>query len=185
MREDFGLETVSLLEEETEHPAEPRWRVVVAAAGEDPPARPYDADVESPAADGLTLAARGRKPSGDDRLVLGACAAQPVMAHVHARLAATAAETGLSPRPNTRASVLLAASRDLRAPLRTAEAALDHLFADLGTRPSAPETELPDVIADAAVLTRVLAVPAAEALGHPRLSRDRTRPLALPNRHFQ
>ncbi|MCZ0983201.1 DUF4118 domain-containing protein [Streptomyces diastatochromogenes] len=229
VREDFGLDAVSLLEEDTEHPAEPRWRVV-AGVGEDPPARPYEADVESPGADGLTLAARGRALSSDDRLVLGACAAQLVMAYTHGRLAADAAETGLrAEAEHTRASLLLAASSDLRAPLRTAEGALHHLSADLGTRPPAQETEqylatarasvrravqlvadlddlsrlraasldvyprpvdldevltevldtlgpgsrrlhcnlpdqLPDVIADAAVLTRVLAVLAAEAL---------------------
>ncbi|MGW8762489.1 DUF4118 domain-containing protein [Streptomyces sp. NPDC055815] len=230
VREDFGLEAVSLLEEDTEHPAEPRWRIV-AGAGEHPPARPYDADVESPAADGLTLAARGRTLSSDDRLVLAACAAQLVMAHVHGRLAAAAAETGLrAEAEHTRASLLLAASRDLRAPLRTAEGALHHLSTPAARLP-APEEEqylttarasvrraaqlvtdlddlsrlhaesldmyprpvdldevltevldtlgpgsqrircnlpdqLPDVIADAAVLTRVLAVLAAEALRH-------------------
>ncbi|MEU6170116.1 sensor histidine kinase [Streptomyces tanashiensis] len=231
VREDFGLDAVSLLEEDTEHPAEPRWRVV-AGAGEDPPARPYEADVESPAADGMTLAARGRTLNSDDRLVLAACAAQLAMAYAHGRLAAAAAETGLrADAEHTRASLLLAASRDLRAPLRTAEGALHHLSADPNARPPAREEErylatarrsvrraaqlvadlddlsrlhaesldmyprpvdlddvltevldtlgpgsrrirchlpdrLPDVIADAAVLTRVLAVLAAEALRH-------------------
>ncbi|GEB55521.1 sensor histidine kinase [Streptomyces gardneri] len=234
VREDFGLDAVSLLAEDTEHPAAPRWHMV-AGAGEDPPERPYDADVESPAADGLILAARGRSLSSDDRLVLEACAAQLVMAHVHGRLAAVAAETGLrAEAEHTRASLLLAASRDLRAPLRTADEALHRLSSlpagpdsrppvreverflatarssvrravqlvtdlddlsrlhaeslDMYPRPvdldevltavldilgpgsqrircSLPE-QLPDVIADAAVLTRVLAALAAEALRH-------------------
>ncbi|MFD4322938.1 DUF4118 domain-containing protein, partial [Streptomyces sp. NPDC058548] len=234
VREDFGLDAVSLLAEDTEHPAAPRWHVV-AAAGEDPPERPYDADVESPAADGLILAARGRALSSDDRLVLEACAAQLVMAHVHGRLAAAAAETGLrAEAEHTRASLLLAASRDLRAPLRFADEALQRL-SDLPAgpdgRPPVREAERflttarssvrravqlvtdlddlsrlhaesldmyprpvdldevlttvldtlgpgsqrirctlpeqpPDVVADAAVLTRVLAALAAEALRH-------------------
>ncbi|THA40178.1 hypothetical protein [Streptomyces sp. A1547] len=58
VREDFGLDAVSLLERDARHAAEPRW-YVVASTGRDPPERPYDADVESPAGDSLTLAVRG------------------------------------------------------------------------------------------------------------------------------
>ncbi|MEU8619535.1 DUF4118 domain-containing protein [Streptomyces sp. NPDC048623] len=144
VREDFGLDAVSLLKEDTEHPAEPRWSVV-AGAGENPPERPYDADVETPvdssAPDGLTLAARGRTLSSDDQLVLRACAAQLVMAYEHGRLAAAAAETGLrAEAEHTRASLLLAASRDLREPLRTAEDALRRL----SVRPAPSKTRPPD-----------------------------------------
>ncbi|MYV76492.1 hypothetical protein GT352_21525 [Streptomyces sp. SID1046] len=74
VREDFGLEAVSLLERDTGHAAEPRW-YVVASTGEDPPEHPYDADVDSPVGDDLTLAARGSPLSSDDQRVLGACAA--------------------------------------------------------------------------------------------------------------
>ncbi|MEU2231312.1 sensor histidine kinase [Streptomyces vietnamensis] len=147
VREDFGLDAVSLLKEDTEHPAEPRWSVV-AAAGENPPERPYDADVEapvdSPASDGLTLAARGRTLSSDDQLVLRACAAQLVMAYAHGRLAAAAAETGLrAEAEHTRASLLLAASRDLRAPLRAAEEALQRLSAHPATSNVPPNARQP------------------------------------------
>ncbi|MDV9186977.1 DUF4118 domain-containing protein [Streptomyces sp. SR27] len=145
VREDFGLDAVSLLKEDTEHPAEPRWSVV-AAAGENPPERPYDADVETPvdsfAPDGVTLAARGRSMSSDDQLVLRACAAQLGMAYAHGRLAVAAAETGLrAEAAHTRASLLLAASRDLRAPLHAAEEALRRLSdpAPSNARPSAEE----------------------------------------------
>ncbi|WP_329097354.1 sensor histidine kinase [Streptomyces sp. NBC_01439] len=228
VREDFGLEAVSLLERDTGHAAEPRW-YVVASTGEDPPERPYDADVDSPVGDDLTLAARGRPLSSDDQRVLGACAAQLGMAYSHGRLAAHDAETGLrAAAEHTRASLLLTASRDLRGPLRTADEALDGLGVGVGTdtresrnlatarssvrravqllsdldelsrlhagaldlylRPvdldelltavlddlgpgghaiqcSLPEL-LPDVIADAAVLTRVLTALAAEAQRH-------------------
>ncbi|MFG2483245.1 sensor histidine kinase [Streptomyces virginiae] len=223
VREDFGLEAVSLLERDTGHAAEPRW-YVVASTGADPPERPYDADVDSCVGDDLTLAARGHSLSSDDQRVLGACAAQLGMAYSHGRLAAHDAESGLrAEAEHTRASLLLTASRDLRGPLRTADEALDGLGVgtdtresralsiarssvrravqlvsdldelsrlhagalDLYLRPvdldelltavlddlgpgghtircSLPE-QLPDVIADAAVLTRVLTALAAEA----------------------
>ncbi|WP_371614021.1 DUF4118 domain-containing protein [Streptomyces sp. NBC_00454] len=226
VREDFGLEAVSLLARDTGHAAEPRW-YVVASTGEHPPERPYDADVESPVGDDLTLAARGRPLSGDDQRVLGACEAQLGMAYSHGRLAAHDAESGLRATvEHTRASLLLTASRDLRGPLSTADDALSSLGAgtdpeetrllaaarssvgravqlvsdldelsrlhagalDLYLRPVAldevltavldalgpgghtiqcrlPE-QLPDVIADAAVLTRVLTASAAEAQRH-------------------
>ncbi|MEY2270071.1 DUF4118 domain-containing protein [Streptomyces virginiae] len=228
VREDFGLEAVSLLERDTGHAAEPRW-YVIASTGEDPPERPYDADVDSPVGDDLTLAARGRPLSSDDQRVLGACAAQLGMAYSHGRLAAHDAETGLrAAAEHTRASLLLTASRDLRGPLSTADEALDGVGVGVGTdtresrtlaiarssvrravqllsdldelsrlhagaldlylRPvdldelltavlddlgpgghtiqcSLPEL-LPDVIADAAVLTRVLTALAAEAQRH-------------------
>ncbi|WP_405763073.1 DUF4118 domain-containing protein [Streptomyces sp. NBC_00045] len=225
VREDFGLDAVSLLERDTGHAAEPRW-YVVASTGEAPPERPYDADVESPVGDNVTLAARGRPLSSDDQRVLAACAAQLGMAYSHGRLAAHDAETGVrAEAEHTRASLLLIASRDLRGPLRTADDALSSLGtpADLGdarlldTARSAlrragrlvsdlddlsrlhagaldlylrpvdldelltavmdalgpgrtlrcmlPE-QLPDVIADAAVLTRVLTTLAAEAQRH-------------------
>ncbi|MFB6558299.1 DUF4118 domain-containing protein [Streptomyces sp. NPDC056400] len=225
VREDFGLDAVSLLERDTGHVAEPRW-YVVASTGQDPPERPYDADVESPVGDNLTLVARGRPLSSDDQRVLAACAAQLVMAHSHGRLAVHDAETGLrAAAEHTRASLLLIASRDLRGPLGTADDALNGLGTpadpeearrldtarsalrragrvvsdlddlsrlhagalDLYLRPVdldelltavmdalgpghtlrciLPE-QLPDVIADAAVLARVLTTLAAEAQRH-------------------
>ncbi|MFD4138591.1 DUF4118 domain-containing protein [Streptomyces sp. NPDC058572] len=234
VREDFGLDAVSLLEGDTGHAAEPRW-YVVASTGERPPERPYDADVESPAGDSLTLAARGRPLSSDDKRVLGACAAQLGMAHSRGRLAERAAETGVrAAAEHTRASLVLTASHELRGPLRTAEESLDRLSDRLGGTSAGPlgpqaarlldtalsavrragrlvtdlddlsrlhggaldlylrpvdldealtaaldnlgpgghtidctlPEQLPDVIADAAVLTRVLTSLAADALRH-------------------
>ncbi|RSS84287.1 DUF4118 domain-containing protein [Streptomyces sp. WAC06614] len=225
VREDFGLDAVSLLERDTGHAAEPRW-YVVASTGVDPPERPYDADVESPVGDDISLAARGRPLSSEDQRVLAACAAQLGMAYSHGRLAAHDAETDLrATAEHTRASLLRIAGRDLRGPLRTADDALsslrdladpeearlldtargalrraDQLVSDLDDlsrlhagaldlylrpvdldelltavmddlgpghtlRCILPE-RLPDVIADAAVLTRVLTTLAAEAQRH-------------------
>ncbi|MER5933628.1 DUF4118 domain-containing protein [Streptomyces sp. NPDC002054] len=127
VREDFGLDSVSLLERDTGHAAEPRW-YVVASTGADPPERPYDADAESPAGGSLTLAARGRPLSGDDQRVLGVCAAQLGMAYSQGRLAAHDAESGLrADAEHTRATLLLTASRELRGPLRAAGEALTGL----------------------------------------------------------
>ncbi|MCC3769660.1 DUF4118 domain-containing protein [Streptomyces sp. UNOC14_S4] len=225
IRENFGLMAVSFLERDAASGARPRW-FVVASAGPRPPERPYDADVECPVDDALTLAARGHGLSADDRRILAACAAQLGVAYAQGALSRQAAETGtLAAAERSRTSVLVAAVRDLRACLDAAAAALTppagdtgpgtralasartavaragqlvtdlddlarlHAGAlDLHLRPvdvgealttalddlgpgghtirlSLPE-ELPDVIADAALLTRVFTALAADALRH-------------------
>ncbi|GAA1905319.1 sensor histidine kinase [Streptantibioticus ferralitis] len=127
VREYFGLAAVSLLERDREHGSRPRW-YVIASAGERPPERPYEADLESRVNDDLTLAARGRPLGADDQRVLSACAAQLGMAHAHGRLAQRAAETDtVAAVERTRTSLLLTAGRDLRTPLHSAEAALARL----------------------------------------------------------
>ncbi|WP_065967740.1 sensor histidine kinase [Streptomyces sparsogenes] len=127
VRENFSLASVSLLERAPEPGPEPRW-YVVASTGDRPPERPWDADVEAPVDDRLTLAARGRGLSGDDLRLLTACAAQLGIAHAHGRLTRHVAETDtLAAAERTRAALLLAAGHDLRAPLGAAEAALGRL----------------------------------------------------------
>ncbi|MFG2626128.1 DUF4118 domain-containing protein [Streptomyces sp. NPDC048473] len=124
IREYFGLAAISLLERDPEASPVPRW-YVVASAGERPPERPYEADVESPVDDNLTLAARGSGLSTQDRRVLAACAAELGLAHVRGRIAGRSGGTdALADAERTRAFLLLAAGRDLRAPLHTAEEAL-------------------------------------------------------------
>lgn len=230
IRENFGLTAVSLLERDPEASPEPRW-YVVASAGARPPEKPYEADVESPVGEKLTLAARGSGLSTEDQYVFAACAAELGLAHTRGRFTGgTAAADALAAAERTRASLLLAAGRDLRVPLRTAEVALARLddlhdgirahdtvqlldtartavrratqlvtdldelsrlhagALDLYLRPvdvdealaaalddlgpgghtivvRLPE-ELPDVIADAALLTRVLTALGADALRH-------------------
>lgn len=208
---------------------------VVAGFVEPPPERPYDADVESPAGDNLTPAARGRPLSSDDQRVLGACAAQLGMAHSHGRLAERARRDRCPCRRGTHPGLTGPHGESRTAgPLRTAEESLNRLSdrlagtsagpvgpqaarlldtahaavrragrlvtdlddlsrlyggaLDLYLRPvdldealtaaldnlgpgghtidcTLPE-QLPDVIADAAVLTRVLTSLAADALRH-------------------
>ncbi|MGW1075994.1 DUF4118 domain-containing protein [Streptomyces sp. NPDC002537] len=234
IRENFGLTAVSLLERDPGSGARPRW-FVVASAGPRPPERPYEADVECPVDEALTLAARGHGLSADDRRILAACAAQLGVAHAQGRLTRRAAETDtLAAAERTRASVLDVAARDLRACLGAAADALDRLHGrpgpdgapplasarasvararqlvtdlddlarlhagalDLYLRPvdvgevlttvlddlgpgghtlrlSLPE-ELPDVIADAALLTRALTALAADALRNSPADRSPT-----------
>ena len=126
VRENFALTAVSMLERDSKNAAGPRW-YVIASAGEQPPEQPYDADVESPVDDTLTLAARGHGLNADDQRLLSVCAAQLGMAHAHGSLARRVAATGIPTADHTRTSLLLAAGSDLRAPLRATEDALIRL----------------------------------------------------------
>jgi two-component system sensor histidine kinase KdpD len=144
IRENFGLSAVSLLERDPEASPVPRW-YVIASAGERPPERPYEADVESPVDDCLTLAARGSGLSTEDQRVLAACAAELGLAHARGRIAGRSGGTDtLAGTERTRASLLLAAGRDLRAPLRTAEEALVRLRGRLTGEPAQKAAQLLD-----------------------------------------
>ncbi|WP_197370123.1 sensor histidine kinase, partial [Streptomyces clavuligerus] len=134
IRENFGLTSLSLLLRETAAGVRTRW-YVVAAAGERPPERPEDADVEALADSGLTLAGRGRALGTDDYRVFAACGAQLAVAYSRGVLARRAAETDTrATAERTRASLLLRAGRELRAVLRTADEALVRLGHGAGTR---------------------------------------------------
>ncbi|MFB6775838.1 DUF4118 domain-containing protein [Streptomyces sp. NPDC056352] len=127
IRENFGLSAVSLLERDPEATPAPGW-YVVASAGELPPEKPYESDVESPVDDDLTLAARGPGLSPEDRRIFAACAAELGLAHARGRITGGngSADT-LADAERTRASLLLAAGRDLGATLRTGEESLARL----------------------------------------------------------
>jgi two-component system sensor histidine kinase KdpD len=218
-REMFGLAAVSLLE----------WRgsswCVVASAGEHPP-EDAGAEVEVQVSDTLLLAGRGRALSGEESLVLKACAIPLVTGIARRRRETADASAGDAAWHRSRWTVLAAASQDVRKQTAAARAALsdiaaddsgnraaklaaawralhriDRLAADLGAlgrlHAGALETylrpvdvdevltavlddlgpgghdvtlgslaDLPDVIADAALLTRVLASLLADALAH-------------------
>ncbi|MDW6064814.1 DUF4118 domain-containing protein [Streptomyces sp. FXJ1.4098] len=162
VRENFSLTAVSLLERDTDHGPEPRW-YVVASTGVRPPERPYDADVEAPIDDRLTLAARGRGLSGDDRRILTACAAQIGVAHTRGGLARRGAGTDLDEQVRPRAGALYLRPVDLDEALT---AALDDLGPGGHSISLRLPERLPDVIADAALLARVLATLVADALRH-------------------
>ncbi|MFI7094309.1 sensor histidine kinase [Streptomyces lydicus] len=144
IRENFGLTAVSLLERDPEASPEPRW-YVVASAGERPPEKPYEADVESPVEENLTLAARGSGLSTEDRRVLAACAAELGLAHSRGRITGGAAGADtLAAAERTRASLLLAAGRDLQVPLHTADEALARLGDRRGGAPPQKTAHLLD-----------------------------------------
>ncbi|MFB7012598.1 MULTISPECIES: DUF4118 domain-containing protein [unclassified Streptomyces] len=140
IREYFGLAAISLLERDPDASPVPRW-YVVASAGERPPERPYEADVESPVDDDLTLVGRGAGLSTQDQRVLAACAAELGLSHARGRIAGSSggADT-FAAAERTRASLLLAAGRDLPGPLHTAEEALVRLRHRRADEP-APEEE--------------------------------------------
>ncbi len=142
IRENFGLTSISLLERDPEASPEPRW-YVVASAGERPPERPYEADVESPVDENLILAARGSGLSTEDQSLFAVCAAELGLAHAREQGAGGAAADILAAE-RTRASLLLAAGRDLRAPLHTADDALARLAALAGNSPGEEAGQLVD-----------------------------------------
>ncbi|MCX5316555.1 DUF4118 domain-containing protein [Streptomyces sp. NBC_00154] len=141
IRENFGLSAISLLERDPEASPVPRW-YVVASSGERPPERPYEADVESPVDDNLTLAVRGSGLSAEDQRVLAACAAELGLAHARGRIAGSGGADTFADAERTRASLLLAAGRDLRAPLHTAEEALVRLQRRGAGLPGSEEAQL-------------------------------------------
>ncbi|MHA7961470.1 sensor histidine kinase [Streptomyces sp. L500] len=142
LRENFGLTAVSLLERADDPVARPRW-FVVASAGERPPERPYDADLESPIDEHLTLAARGRGLSADDQDIFAACAAQLGIAHAHGRIALQTAGTGTrETAERSRAMLIAVAVRDFRTSLAAISAALARLADPAADRPARERARL-------------------------------------------
>jgi two-component system sensor histidine kinase KdpD len=142
VRETFGAQSVSLLQQETEAPASTGSAVpvpttaglrgtwsCVASVGEDPALRPEDGDTEVFAGDdNLLLVLRGRALPAEDQRMLAAFAAQVAVAHEQRRLAAAAAAAGpLAETDRARSALLNAVSHDLRTPLATAKAAVSSL----------------------------------------------------------
>jgi two-component system, OmpR family, sensor histidine kinase KdpD len=145
VREAFGMDSVTLLEEESADlepdddesgvvtPHQPRtgpagrW-TAVGVSGEPAVGRPDEADVEVPVSDTLVLALRGRALPATDRRVLGAFAAYAAAALEQARLAAAAkAAKPLAEADRVRTALLAAVSHDLRTPLASAKAAVTSL----------------------------------------------------------
>jgi two-component system, OmpR family, sensor histidine kinase KdpD len=124
IREMFGLTAVSLLERRQD--AGGGW-FVVASAGERAPECP-GAEVELVISEAFTLAARGRRLSGQDQRVLFSCAAQVVAGIVQRRLDeqdARAAEQWTGPR--SRAAAIAATIGKAGDLVAAAQAALAQL----------------------------------------------------------
>jgi two-component system, OmpR family, sensor histidine kinase KdpD len=105
IRQMFGLDAVSLLEE---RPDSPGW-AVVASAGERAP-EGAGADLEVPVDGTMTLAARGRVPNGDDLRVLRSCAAEIVTGVSSRRLEEQEAEAARHAADLRSRTALLAAT---------------------------------------------------------------------------
>ncbi|MER7313740.1 DUF4118 domain-containing protein [Streptomyces halstedii] len=127
VRETFGMESVALLERQSE--VEPWTRA--GSVGPAPVARPDDADVDMPVGDHMALALSGRVLPAEDRRVLGAFAAQAAVVLDRQRLV-DEAETArrLAEGNRIRTALLAAVSHDLRTPLAAIKAAVSSLRSD-------------------------------------------------------
>jgi two-component system sensor histidine kinase KdpD len=128
VREAFGMDSVTLLEQPADQPKTGWSWVAVGTSGDPAVRRPEEADVEVPMSDNLVLALRGRTLPASDRRVLGAFAAYAAAALEQGRLTAAAeAAKPIAEADRVRTALLAAVSHDLRTPLASAKAAVTSL----------------------------------------------------------
>ncbi|MFE6774607.1 DUF4118 domain-containing protein [Streptomyces sp. NPDC057702] len=153
VRETFGMESVALLERESDTTP---WTCAGSAAGTASPTgdgdatpaadrhpdaasphrpgmplRPEDADVDMPVGDHLALALNGRVLPAEDRRVLAAFAAQAAVVLDRQRLVGEAEQAReLAEGNRIRTALLAAVSHDLRTPLAGIKAAVTSLRSD-------------------------------------------------------
>ncbi|MFE2041137.1 DUF4118 domain-containing protein [Streptomyces sp. NPDC059477] len=127
VRETFGMESVALLERESE--VAPWTRA--GSVGPHPCRCPEDADVDVPVGDTMTLALTGRVLPASDRRVLAAFAAQSAVVLDRRRLREEADQARTLAEGNRiRTALLAAVSHDLRTPLAGIKAAVSSLRSD-------------------------------------------------------
>ncbi|MEU9171963.1 DUF4118 domain-containing protein [Streptomyces sp. NPDC048420] len=127
VRETFGMESVALLERESE--VQP-W-TCAGSVGVHPCTVPDDADVDVPVGDHMALALTGRVLPAEDRRVLAAFAAQAVVVLDRRRLQEEADRSrALAEGNRIRTALLAAVSHDLRTPLAGIKAAVTSLRSD-------------------------------------------------------
>jgi two-component system sensor histidine kinase KdpD len=127
VRETFAMESVVLLERESEHTGWTR----AAEVGSRPCVRPEEADVEVPVNDRLALALVGRVLPASDRRVLSAFAAQAAVVLDRQRLENEASRAReLAEGNRIRTALLAAVSHDLRTPLAGIKASVSSLRSD-------------------------------------------------------
>ncbi len=126
VRENFGLESVALLER-GKNEGKNEW-VRVACVGPRPCDEPDEADVDVPVTADVHLALRGRAlPAGDQR-ALEAAAGQALMAWRQQRMAVETAEARRrAETTELRTALLSAVGHDLRTPLTSIKAAIGSL----------------------------------------------------------
>ncbi|NUT51634.1 MAG: sensor histidine kinase KdpD, partial [Saccharothrix sp.] len=122
VRENFGLESVALLERR-----DGDWERV-ACAGPQPCAEPDEADVDVPVTAEVHLALRGRALPAADQRALEAAAGQALLALRQQRMAAeTAQAQRRAETTELRTALLSAVGHDLRTPLTSIKAAVGSL----------------------------------------------------------
>ncbi|MFI0088166.1 sensor histidine kinase [Streptomyces bobili] len=127
VRETFGMESVALLERESDVAP---W-TCAGSVGPRPCAVPDDADVDVPVGDHMALALTGRVLPAEDRRVLAAFAAQAVVVLDRRRLQEEADRArALAEGNRIRTALLAAVSHDLRTPLAGIKAAVTSLRSD-------------------------------------------------------
>ncbi|MFJ8554171.1 DUF4118 domain-containing protein [Streptomyces sp. NPDC093676] len=127
VRETFGMESVALLERESEVAP---WSCA-GSVGPRPCRCPEDADVDMPVGDHMALALTGRVLPAEDRRVLAAFAAQAVVVLDRRRLQEEAEQARTLAEGNRiRTALLAAVSHDLRTPLAGIKASVSSLRSD-------------------------------------------------------
>ncbi|MEV6377907.1 sensor histidine kinase KdpD [Streptomyces sp. NPDC051773] len=127
VRETFGMESVALLERESDVAP---W-TCAGSVGPRQTDRPEAADVDMPVGDHMTLALSGRVLPAEDRRVLAAFAAQAVVVVDRRRLQQEADQAkALAEGNRIRTALLAAVSHDLRTPLAGIKAAVSSLRSD-------------------------------------------------------
>ncbi|GAA3775553.1 sensor histidine kinase KdpD [Streptomyces chiangmaiensis] len=127
VRETFGMESVALLERESDVAP---W-TCAGSVGPRSAECPEDADVDMPVGDHMALALTGRVLPAEDRRVLAAFAAQAAVVLDRRRLQEEADQARTLAEGNRiRTALLAAVSHDLRTPLAGIKAAVSSLRSD-------------------------------------------------------
>jgi len=127
VRETFGMESVALLERESDVAP---W-TCAGSVGPRPSPCPEEADVDMPVGDHMALALTGRVLPAEDRRVLAAFAAQAAVVLDRRRLREEADQARTLAEGNRiRTALLAAVSHDLRTPLAGIKASVTSLRSD-------------------------------------------------------
>ncbi|MFE4049404.1 ATP-binding protein [Streptomyces sp. YIM B13518] len=147
VRETFGMESVALLERESDVAP---W-TCAGSVGPRPCAGPDEADVDVPVGDHMALALSGRVLPAEDRRVLAAFAAQAAVVVDRRRLRQEADQAKeLAEGSRIRTALLAAVSHDLRTPLAGIKAAVTSLRSDDVEWSEEDRVELLEAIEDGA-----------------------------------
>ncbi|MFD4232493.1 DUF4118 domain-containing protein [Streptomyces sp. NPDC058545] len=128
VRETFGMESVALLERESD--VDP-WTCAGSVGPRARVERPEDADVDMPVGDRMALALSGRVLPAEDQRVLAAFAAQAAVVLDRQRLKSEADQSrALAEGNHIRTTLLAAVGHDLRTPIAGIKAAVSSLRSD-------------------------------------------------------